>query len=159
MATETERQSILATANRRYATKAFDPSRQVSEEDLRTILEAGRLAPSSFGYEPWKFLVVRDEELRAELAPLSVGAGAVLTGGAELVIILFKRGVVHDSPYAAHIVTDMLGADYDPGSFSIARSRKQRSMLISGWGSTARTSPGMRPWRRISQRFFPSCVG
>lgn len=116
MATETERQSILATANRRYATKAFDPSHQVSEEDLRTILEAGRLAPSSFGYEPWKFLVVRDEELRAELVPLSVGAGAVLTGGAELVIILFKRGVVHDSPYAAHIVTDVLGADYDPDS-------------------------------------------
>ena len=61
-------------------------------------------------------LVGRAEELRAELAPLSVGAGAVLTGGAELVIILFKRGVVHDSPYAAHIVTDVLGADYDPDS-------------------------------------------
>ena len=90
MATEIERQSVIAAANRRYATKAFDPSRRVSQEGLRTILEAGRLAPSSFGYEPWRFLVVRDEDLRAELAPLAVGAGAVLNGGAELVIILFK---------------------------------------------------------------------
>ena len=116
MATETERQSVIAAANRRYATKAFDPSRHVSQEDLRTILEAGRLAPSSFGYEPWRFLVVRDEDLRAELAPLAVGAGAVLSSGAELVIILFKRGVVHDSPHAAHIVTDVLGVDFDPDS-------------------------------------------
>ncbi|BAW93629.1 hypothetical protein CHIBA101_1794 [Actinomyces sp. Chiba101] len=116
MATETERQSVIATAHRRYATKAFDPDRRVSPEDLRAILEAGRLAPSSFGYEPWKFLVVRDEDLRAELAPLAVGAGAVLRGGAELVIVLFKRGVVHDSPHAAHIVNDVLGVDFDPDS-------------------------------------------
>ncbi len=37
----------------------FDNDRQVSESDMRTILEVGRLSPSSFGLEPWQFLVIK----------------------------------------------------------------------------------------------------
>lgn len=116
MPTDSERQSVISIARRRYAAKAFDPARRVPEEDLRTILEVGRLSPSSFGYEPWKFLLIRDEALRAELAPIAFGARGVLAGGAELVIILYKKGVVYNSAYAAHIVTDVLGVDFDPDS-------------------------------------------
>lgn len=51
----------------RYATKIFDATKKVSQEDLNTILDAGRLAPSSFGIEAWKFLVIENPELRAKL--------------------------------------------------------------------------------------------
>ena len=48
----------------RHACKEFDPMHKISEEDFKFILETGRLSPSSFGYEPWKFIVVQNKELR-----------------------------------------------------------------------------------------------
>lgn len=39
----------------RWSPRAFDPV-NMSSEDLRTILDAGRWAPSSFNYQPWRFL-------------------------------------------------------------------------------------------------------
>lgn len=50
--------------NWRYTTKKFDPARKVSEEDFKSLLEVLRLAPSSYGLQPWKFVVVRDVPLR-----------------------------------------------------------------------------------------------
>lgn len=58
---------ILNAMRWRYAMKIPDPSKKVSEEDLHTVLEAGRLAPSSVGLEPWKFIVVKNEAMRKKL--------------------------------------------------------------------------------------------
>lgn len=40
----------------------------VSDEQLETILEAGRWAPSYINSQPWEFIVVRDADMRARLA-------------------------------------------------------------------------------------------
>ncbi len=53
----------------RHACKAFDENKKISQEDITYILEAGRKSPSSFGMEPWKFLVITNEELKAKLRP------------------------------------------------------------------------------------------
>ncbi|MGB3569190.1 MAG: nitroreductase family protein, partial [Priestia megaterium] len=53
-----KKQEILDAFNFRHATKEFDPTKKISDEDFQFILETGRLSPSSVGYEPWKFLVV-----------------------------------------------------------------------------------------------------
>ena len=53
----------------RHACKLFDESRKISDEEIREILEAGRKSPSSFGMEPWKFLVITNEELKAKIRP------------------------------------------------------------------------------------------
>jgi nitroreductase len=50
----------------RRATPAFS-SAPVSEDDLRTILQAGLEAPSSYNIQPWRFIVVRDIEQRKRL--------------------------------------------------------------------------------------------
>ncbi len=54
----------------RHACKLFDESKKLSEIEMDFILEAGRKSPSSFGQEPWKFLVISDETLKAKLRPL-----------------------------------------------------------------------------------------
>ncbi|KJU83415.1 NAD(P)H-flavin oxidoreductase [Candidatus Magnetobacterium bavaricum] len=51
----------------RHACKVFDESREVSDEDMRFILEAGRLSPSSFGLEQWRFIVARSGTLKQQL--------------------------------------------------------------------------------------------
>lgn len=42
---------------KRWSGRAFDPDRQVGHEDLISLLEAARWAPSCFGDEPWRYIV------------------------------------------------------------------------------------------------------
>jgi len=42
---------------RRWSPRAFDPTRPVSREQLKVLLEAGRWAPSCNGDEPWRYLI------------------------------------------------------------------------------------------------------
>jgi nitroreductase len=58
---------ILSALQCRYATKKFDPTKKVSEADLQELLEALHLSASSYGLQPWKFVVVTDTKLRNEL--------------------------------------------------------------------------------------------
>lgn len=53
----------------RHACKLFEQNRKISDKEIREILEAGRKSPSSFGMEPWKFLVITNEELKASIRP------------------------------------------------------------------------------------------
>ena len=58
---------IIEDLNWRYATKSFDTNKEVSQEDLKTILEAFRLSASSFGLQPWKLFVVKNSEKKQAL--------------------------------------------------------------------------------------------
>ena len=77
---------ILEALNWRYAVKTFDTNKKVSAEDLATILESARLAPSSIGIEPWKFLVVNNPELRAQLRAAGYDQTKI-TDASHLVVI------------------------------------------------------------------------
>ena len=68
------RKKIIEVFNRRYATKKFDPNRKISEEDWSTIMESARLSPSSFGYEPWKFLLIQNQKIKEDLKKIAWGA-------------------------------------------------------------------------------------
>ncbi len=62
---------LIEKLNRRYATKSFDPNKTVSDEDWATLEEALRLTPSSYGMQPWKFIVIRDQAVKDSLVPAS----------------------------------------------------------------------------------------
>ena len=53
------KQEILSAFQFRHACKEFDSTKKISDEDFELILETARLSPSSFGYEPWHFIVVQ----------------------------------------------------------------------------------------------------
>jgi len=71
----------------RHACKLFDENQKLSEEEMDFILEAGRKSPSSFGQEPWKFLVITDETRKAKLRPLCWDQPQI-TSCSHLVVIL-----------------------------------------------------------------------
>ena len=71
----------------RHACKIFDETKKISDEELTYILEAGRKAPSSFGMEPWKFLVITNKELQEKLKPVCWDQ-AQITTCSHLVIVL-----------------------------------------------------------------------
>jgi nitroreductase len=57
----------------RYATKVFDPSRTIAPEAWAALERALILSPSSFGLQPYKFLVITDAATRAKLVPHAWG--------------------------------------------------------------------------------------
>ncbi len=71
----------------RHACKVFDETKKISDEEIKFILEMGRKSPSSFGMEPWKFLVITNEELKAKLRPLCWNQ-VQITSCSHLVVIL-----------------------------------------------------------------------
>ena len=71
----------------RHACKLFDENRKISDEDMHYIMEMGRKSPSSFGMEPWKFLVITNEELKAKLRPACWNQ-VQITSCSHLVVIL-----------------------------------------------------------------------
>lgn len=94
-----KKEDILKAFNFRHACKIFDESKKITKEDLEFILETGRLSPSSFGMEHWKFLVIKNQESKEKLKPLCWGQPQITTCS-DLVIILAKNSVLKaDSDY------------------------------------------------------------
>jgi len=52
----------------RHAVKAYNPSEKVSQENIDKIVEAARLAPTSSGLQPFKILVVENQDLKDQLS-------------------------------------------------------------------------------------------
>ncbi|KHE66716.1 nitroreductase family protein, partial [Halobacillus sp. BBL2006] len=98
---ETKKQDILEAAQFRHATKQFDPDRTIPEEDFRFLLEVGRLSPSSFGFEPWRFVVVQNPELRQKIKETAWGAYGKLPDASHFVIFLARtrKDTQYDSVY------------------------------------------------------------
>jgi len=93
----------------RHACKIFDKDRKIPEEDFKTILEAARLSPSSFGFEPWKFLIVQDKALREKLLPVTWGAQNILPTASHYVIIIARKKptLLYNSEYITHMLYDV----------------------------------------------------
>ncbi|RRJ94259.1 NAD(P)H-dependent oxidoreductase [Opitutaceae bacterium TAV4] len=85
-------QQLLATLQARYATKQFDPQRKIADADWAALEQALVLAPSSFGIQPWKFLVIDTPALREQLKPVTWGQSAV-TDAAKYVVFLVRKGL------------------------------------------------------------------
>lgn len=60
--------TLIDGLNWRHATKAYDATKKVSQEDLDKIIEAARLAPTSSGLQPFRLAVISDQETKNRLA-------------------------------------------------------------------------------------------
>ena len=59
--------TFLDSLRWRYATKKFDPQKKLSDAQVDELLEALRLTPTSFGLQPYKFIVINDPALRSAM--------------------------------------------------------------------------------------------
>ena len=59
--------NFLEIAQKRYAAKAYR-NQKISEAKIKELAEILRLAPSSVNSQPWKFAIIGDEALKADLA-------------------------------------------------------------------------------------------
>lgn len=85
-------QDTLNALNTRYAVKKFDSSKKLSDEHIELLEETLRLTPSSFGFEPWKFLFITDPDVRQKLFEFSPKNPQVVD--APLLIVLCAKNHV-----------------------------------------------------------------
>ncbi|MEO0457342.1 MAG: NAD(P)H-dependent oxidoreductase [Cyanobacteria bacterium P01_A01_bin.114] len=128
---------ILEQLNWRYATKQFDPDKKITAE-LWTCLEHSLvLSPSSFGLQPWKFIVVTDAELRQQLKPYASNQPQVVDAS-HLVVFAIKQG--------------LNSADVDRYIARMAEVRQTPLDTLQGFGNTIKgflqSSPDVDGWAK-----------
>jgi len=57
--------------NWRYATKKYDATKSVATEDIEKIIEAARLAPSSYGLQPYRVISISNQEIKNKIVPIA----------------------------------------------------------------------------------------
>lgn len=85
----------------RYAVKHFDPTRRINAEDLSTLEQALALSPSSYGLQPYHFLIIDNADLRRELSAASFGQPQI-TEASHLVVVTIRKNV--DASYIDHYI-------------------------------------------------------
>lgn len=83
---------LLERLRWRYATKKFDPARKIDSDTWATLEHALLLSPSSYGLQPWKFLVVDDPALRERLLPATWNQRQVIDAS-HYVVFAARKGI------------------------------------------------------------------
>lgn len=77
---------VIDTILNRRSVREFK-DRQISKEEINTILNAGRWAPSGLNNQPWRFIVVRDSKTIHKLSECTHYSNII--AGAPLLIAVF----------------------------------------------------------------------
>lgn len=86
---------FLDLAKRRYATKKYDPTKKISEEQIEDLKEIIRLSPSSINSQPWKFTFVTDEARKRKLASQSYSNENSINDAGLLVVFSVMEDIGH----------------------------------------------------------------
>lgn len=106
---------LLDAIQQRYACRQFVAGQAVSAGELSVLREAGRLAPSAFGLEPWRFITVQDDAGRAAVAHACYDQPAAATAAALIVIVALVDALDPDSDYVrARFEAEARGEDMAP---------------------------------------------
>lgn len=113
---------LTEALTRRYATKAFDPTKKLPEAVVAQLFALLRLSPSSTNVQPWHFIVASTEAGKARIAKgaggsYSYNAGKILQ--ASHVVVFCARTQV-DEAYLAQV----LAAEERDGRFAAAPEAK-----------------------------------
>ena len=123
---------LLQQLNWRYATKRFDPNRPVPAATWAALEQSLVLAPSSFGLQPWKFLVVATPTLRQQLRAASWGQSQVTDASHYVVFTGLRTTTEADVDRFLQCQSQVRGASLE----SMAGYRKVLvDFLAKGWAS------------------------
>lgn len=90
---------LLDAIDKRYACRHFVAGQAPTAEELAVLCEAGRLAPSAFGLEPWRFITVTDANQRDAIARACFDQPAAATAPAFIVIVALVSALDPESDY------------------------------------------------------------
>ncbi|MCB0477082.1 MAG: NAD(P)H-dependent oxidoreductase [Crocinitomicaceae bacterium] len=99
----------------RYATKKFDASQKLAEEEIDILKEAIQLSPSSYGLQLFKVMDVRDELTRKALQPAAWGQTQIVD--ASNLFVFAAKTKFDDSDVDNYVHLKASSNGMDPSSF------------------------------------------
>ncbi|MEB3265943.1 MAG: NAD(P)H-dependent oxidoreductase [Cyanobacteriota bacterium] len=132
--------ALESALNWRYAVKTFDASRQIEPTTWAALENSLVMSPSSYGLQPWKFLVITDAALRANLRPHSWNQSQI-TDASHLVVFLAKREITpSDLDQLIHATSAVRGMAAEQLGFYREMMKRDlvdgpRSQQIERWAS------------------------
>lgn len=93
--------SLIDKLNWRYATKKFDATKKLSDEQLTTLLDAVQLAPSGAGLQPYRIIVVKDAAIKEQLREAARGQQQLTTASH---VVVFAAETTIDSSYVKNYI-------------------------------------------------------
>jgi nitroreductase len=123
---------LLDALTWRYATKKFDPTKVISAETWSALEDALVLTPSSYGLQPWKFVIVTSLELKEKLRPFSWNQAQV-TDCSHYVVFTIKKNL------AAADVDRFVARTAEIRSVPVESIAGYRNMMVSDVVNGARS--------------------
>lgn len=103
-----QKDEVLKIIERRYSCRDFDRNKKISDEDFEVILQAGRFAPSSLGLQSWKFIVIKEDALKHQIALDAPSNQEKIEDCSHLVVVCNLVGdiIKPDSTYLKNLYKD-----------------------------------------------------
>ena len=114
----------------RYATKEFDPEKVLEEEVVTELLKVMNLSASSYGLQPYEFIVIKNKDLQEKLVEVSFGQRQVVD--ASHLIVIAAKTEVDDAYIDAYIA-------------NIAKIREQKIQELEGYSQMMKGAVGSKP--------------
>lgn len=77
---------VSSAIENRRAVKSFDPNHRLSDDEFQRLFSLAKLSPTAFNIQNWRFVVVQDPQLRAQVRAAAFGQAQVTD--ASLLVIL-----------------------------------------------------------------------
>ncbi len=131
-------ETVLRQLQWRHATKKFDATRLIPAEDWSTLEQTLILTPSSYGLQPWKFVVITDPATKSKLPPISWGQRQVVDASHVVVFAIRQNLTEADiDKYLARIVEVRGGTTESLAGFRrmMVGGLLQGTMNLNHWAS------------------------
>ncbi len=121
--------SILDSAKRRYACKAFDADKKLTDGQINTLKQVLKLSPSAINIQAWHFILATGDDAKAKLAaacpgPLAYNAEKIKA--APLVIALCAKNSVNQAS-----VKGIIEQEFQDGRFPDESAKNERAELLT----------------------------
>ncbi|MDP2642247.1 MAG: NAD(P)H-dependent oxidoreductase [Candidatus Peregrinibacteria bacterium] len=147
----------------RFACKHFDAAKKIEDGVLHELMDLTRLSPSSYGVQPWKFIVVTNEDLKKALAPACYNQPQIVE--ASCVVVMCARtdlagdnGVLHH--YVLKSKADLGYSDEESVSFGNMLSTSllsKSSEELKAWAQKQVYLAGMELMLVAAEKGIDSC--
>jgi nitroreductase / dihydropteridine reductase len=101
--------ALLDDLKWRHAVKAYNPEKKVSQDKIDLIIEAARLAPTSSGLQPFKVVVIENQEIKNKLMEGALNPECMRDCSHVLIFAAWDRYTAERIDYVYDLTTDERG--------------------------------------------------
>ncbi|WP_152395251.1 nitroreductase family protein [Paenibacillus guangzhouensis] len=142
MSTQVEQQQdFFKVLHERHSVRYYDPAVKISKQEIEELLQEAILAPSSSNLQPWRFLVIDDQDLKEKLLPIAYNQQQVVDAAAVIAVFgdmnwyhegekIYSRSV--EAGHMSEDVKKQMMATVENGYDRMDEARKKKIVHIDG---------------------------